>query len=171
MINEAYLRKYCCEDISLIENYNEAINSSEKWQCHHKLEITLHKTRQELIEMGLYFNRPASELICLSEKKHKQLHYKNGLSNYGTKYGKEHPMYGKHRTNETKQKISESHKGIKHTEETRLKMSITRKGKSIPSLRKPKPKYKWLTPTGEIREMSIPNAKNHHPDWILIGEV
>lgn len=170
MINDTYLRKYCCEDISLIENYNEAANSSEKWQCHHKLEITLHKTSKELIEMGLYYNRPASELICLSEKTHKSLHYKSGMSNFSTKYGKDHPMYGKHHSEDTKQKMrkprSEEHKQKLRkpkSEEHKQKLSKVQKDK-------PKPKYKWLTPSGEIREMSKPNAKNHHPDWILIGE-
>ena len=171
MINEAYLRKYCCEDISLIENYNEAVNSSEKWQCHHKLEITLHKTSQELIEMGLYYNRPASELICLSEKKHKQLHYKNGISNFSTKYGKDHPMYGKHHSEETKQKMKKP-KSEEHKQKLRKPKSEEHKQKlSKVHKDKPKPKYKWLTPSGEIKEMSISNAKCWHPDWILIGEV
>lgn len=31
--------KYCDGDISLIENYKEAVNSKEKWDCHHRLEI------------------------------------------------------------------------------------------------------------------------------------
>ena len=135
------LKKFCCEDISLIENYNEAANSSEKWQCHHKLEITLHKTSKELIEIGLYYNRPASELIFLTEKEHKSIHYKSGMSNFSTKYGKDNPMYGSHHSEDTKQK-----------------------------LRKPKRKYKWLTPTGEIRIMDMGNVLKYHPDWIKIGE-
>ena len=136
------LKKFCCEEISLIENYNEAVNdTTQRWQCHHKLEITLHKTSQELIEMGLYYNRPASELMFLTEKEHKSLHYKSGMSNFSTKYGKNNQMYGKHHSEETKQK-----------------------------LRKPKLKYKWLTPTGEIRIMDMGNARKYHPDWIIIGE-
>lgn len=52
----------------------------------------------------------------------------------------------------------------KHTEETRIKMSESHIGKGIG----PKPKYKWLTPEGEIREMCINSAKHHHPDWTMI---
>lgn len=146
MINEARLRKYCCDNISLIENYNEAVNdTTQRWQCHHKLEITLHKTRQELIEMGLYYNRPASELIFLTHSEHSALHMS----------GSRNPMYGKNfedfmtdeAIKERCKKISESNKD------------------------KPKLKYKWLTPTGEIRIMNIANAHKHHPDWIIIGEV
>lgn len=63
-------------------------------------------------------------------------------------------------TEEAKNKISETHKGKKLTEEHKRKMSL--------SARKPKPKHKWLTSTGEIVIMSNSNARYHHPDWILI---
>lgn len=171
MINEANLRKYCCEDISLIENYNEAVNdTTQMWQCHHKLEIKLHKTSQELIEMGLYYNRPASELIILTEKNHKSLHYKSGISNFCTKYGKDHPMYGKPHSEDTKQKMKKP-KSEEHKQKLRKPKSEEHKQK-LSKIHKdnPKQKYKWLTPTGEIRIMSIPNANCWHPDWIKIGE-
>ena len=33
------VKKYCCEDISLIENYIEAVSDdSQVWHCHHRLE-------------------------------------------------------------------------------------------------------------------------------------
>ena len=37
-------------------------------------------------------------------------------------------------------------------------------------MKKPKQKYKWLTPSGEIKEMTIANVTRWHPDWIKIGE-
>lgn len=46
MIRKDYKRfkKYCCEDISLIENYEKAVNDkTQTWCCHHKLEIELLK--------------------------------------------------------------------------------------------------------------------------------
>ena len=43
--------------------------------------------------------------------------------------GKKHPMYGKHRTEEEKMKISEAHKGKHHTEEEKMKISEAHKGK------------------------------------------
>lgn len=60
------------------------------------------------------------------------------------------------KTEDGKKRISEKHKGKHHSEETKIKMRI------------PKPKYKWLTPTGEIKIMDVGNAKLHHPDWIKI---
>ena len=39
MIKEDNAKKYCCEDISLIENYNQAIADKEKmWDIHHRRE-------------------------------------------------------------------------------------------------------------------------------------
>lgn len=164
MICENTVRKYCCEDISLIENYQEAINSDEKWDCHHRLEIELNKSVQELKDLNLYFNRPANELIFLTKSEHIKIHNsinkignkntlgkhyclgeKNGM--YGVhRFGKDNPMYGKHHSDETKQKMKKPHKYT------------------------PKRKDKWLTPTGEIIMMDKRNAKVHHPDWKLIEE-
>jgi len=34
------LKKFCCEDLSLIENYDLAISdTNQTWHCHHRLEI------------------------------------------------------------------------------------------------------------------------------------
>ena len=39
MINEYCAKKFCCEDISLIENYHIAIADKEKtWDIHHRRE-------------------------------------------------------------------------------------------------------------------------------------
>ena len=168
MINEINAKLYCSEDISLIENYDKAVNdTTQMWECHHRLETDLGLSKGELIDLRLYTNRPANELIFLSKKEHKALHMslhrKNGIlptrkgkdcNFYGVhNRGEKHPFYGKHHTEETKQKLRKP-----LSEETKQK------------LRKPQQKYKWLTPTGEIRIMSIPNANCWHPDWIKIGE-
>ena len=79
MINECYAKRYCSEDVSLIENYKEAISDEERiWDIHHRRESdsegrTLF-TRKQLIEMGIYFNRPASELIFVTRSMHSKLH-------------------------------------------------------------------------------------------------
>lgn len=69
---------FCSEDISNIENYEEAVNSPEKWHCHHRLELDQNghrlNTRDELKAKGLYFHRPASELIFLRGTDHHRLH-------------------------------------------------------------------------------------------------
>ena len=39
MISENYAKSYCSEEISLIENYQEAIADKEKmWDIHHRRE-------------------------------------------------------------------------------------------------------------------------------------
>ena len=51
--------------------------------------------------------------------------------------GKNHPMYGKHLSEETKQKISEAHKGQHPSEESKKKMSESRKGENNCNYGKP----------------------------------
>ena len=83
---------------------------------------------------------------------------------------KGHTPWNKDKTNiysvESKQKMSQSHTGTRnglygkhHSIKTKLKLS------------KPKPKYQWLLPNGEIKIMSSQNINRWHPDWIKIGEV
>lgn len=79
MINEKYAKSYCSEDIALIENYQQAIADQTKmWDIHHRRECdengkTLF-THKQLKEMGLYLNRPASELLFVTRSTHKKLH-------------------------------------------------------------------------------------------------
>lgn len=64
-----------------------------------------------------------------------------------------HPNFGKHLSEETKQKLSEAHKG----KESGFKGKKT-------------PKYEWLTPTGEIKIMSISKVHLWHPDWVMVEQ-
>ena len=79
MINEKSAKSYCSEEIALIENYHEAISDEKKmWDIHHRRECdsegrTLF-THKQLIEMNLYYNRPASELIFVTRSMHWKLH-------------------------------------------------------------------------------------------------
>ena len=79
MINEKRVKCYCSEDISLIENYHEAIADEERvWEIHHRRECdsegrTLF-THKQLIDLGLYYNRPAVELIFVTRSMHWKLH-------------------------------------------------------------------------------------------------
>ena len=72
-------KRYCSDDIALIENYHEAISDEKKiWDIHHRRECdengrTLF-THKQLIDMNLYFKRPASELIFVTRSMHKKLH-------------------------------------------------------------------------------------------------
>ena len=90
MINKL-AKMYCSEDIALIENYHEAITDEEKmWDIHHRRECdsegrTLF-TKKQLIDMGLYFKRPASELMFVTRSLHLKLH-REQRENVGKKYG------------------------------------------------------------------------------------
>ena len=140
MINEKQARKFCKEDLSKIKNYDKAIaDTTQVWDCHHMTETWWNCSAKELIENECYYNRKACELIFLTHSEHARLHNK----------GEKNPMYGKHRsedtrrkmseamkgklhTDETRRKMSESHKGNQHTEETRRKLSEANKGKNNP---------------------------------------
>lgn len=181
MICEKTIRKYCCEDISLIENYNEAINDpNETWDCHHRLETDLGLSQQELIDTNRYYNVEAKYLIFLTHSEHIILHNKiRG------------PLL-----DETKTKISNSHKGKSswnkgktgvYSEDTLIKMRKPKSEETKAKMRKPKSeetkrkiseaqrhpqtKYKWETPDGEIIIMSRQSVSHYHKDWKLIGEI
>lgn len=118
MIYENNVKRYCCEDISKIENYEEAVNDiTNTWECHHKMELietgaVVNSTKQDLIDWGIYYNRPADELIFMTKIDHHRLHLK-----------------GKGLSEEAKRKLSESNKGKKYSDETKRKMSEAHKGK------------------------------------------
>ena len=75
MISTKHAKMYCDGDYTLIENYREAVEDITKtWHCHHRKETDEGLTRTELKEMGLYYHRPPSELIFLTESAHRSLH-------------------------------------------------------------------------------------------------
>lgn len=92
MVNFEQVMKYCCEDVSLIENYENAIcDNNYTWHCHHRKETDCGLTRNDLEELGLYYDRPASELVFLSPMEHVRLH-----------------RIGSHHKDETIKKISDA---------------------------------------------------------------
>lgn len=96
MINLRSVNLYCNGDITLIENYHEAINdNNETWICHHKLEIELQLFSYDLIKKNLYFNRPPEELMFIKKNDHIKLHA-----------SKHNSFKNKHHTQETKNKIN-----------------------------------------------------------------
>ena len=109
------ISKFCKDDISLIENYKEAVNSSETWDCHHRLETDLGLSAQELKDGGLYYNRPASELIFLTHPEHTRLHKLYSIQ-----------------TVETRHKISETAKISQNKADVRIKKSESLKGRTSP---------------------------------------
>ena len=119
-----------CKDYENIENYRKAKADNFKgWCCHHRLEThnsdgerrLVDITVAELQALGMYYNRPASELIFLPLGEHTSLHNE----------GENHPFYGKHHTDETRRKMSESRKGKPKTEEWKNKIGESNKGKKM----------------------------------------
>ena len=140
MISEKQAKKYCNEDPSLIENYWGAMNDeTQVWNCHHRLEIQpngVKVSRCELISSGMYYHRPANELIFLTETEHRRIHHVGKVLSEDTKRklseankGRQSPNKGKTSSEDTKRKLSEAKKGRKQSEETKRKISEAHKGK------------------------------------------
>lgn len=153
--------EWFCDDVSHIENYNEAMaDDSQVWVCHHRLETHKYKDRsrtewverdenvspQILKAFGLYFNRPANELIFMTRSDHTSLHTKGKTNDAlkGRKFSEDHKRKiseahkGKHKSKEWRKKISETlkgrpgvNKGKPMSEETKKKLSEVHKGKKL----------------------------------------
>ena len=134
--------KYC-KDYEKIENYEKAKKGNFKgWHCHHRLEThnsdgirrIVDISVEELIALGMYYNRPASELIFLTVKEHnafnKGRHHSEESKNKmrEAKKGQTPWNKGKHLSGETKNKLREAKKGKHHSDETRKKMREAKKG-------------------------------------------
>ena len=122
MINVKKAQKYCKEDLSKIENYEQAVNdTTQVWDLHHRTAIWWNCSKKDLIDNECYYNRKACELIFLTHSEHRRLHNMNLTDE--TKKKRSDSMKGKN-----KGKIPWN-KGKKTTEETLLKMSASLKGK------------------------------------------
>lgn len=147
MFSEKSAKRFCKDDFSLIENYEQASKDLvEVWDIHHRKEDEGY-SRQELKDMGMYYKRPAIELVFLTRSEHLSLHMKGKKSSY----------YGKHHSEKTKKKLSEAMKGEKHpmygkkhTEESRRKMSEVHKGKTGEKHPSSKPILQIDKKTGQV---------------------
>jgi hypothetical protein len=89
-MKEIYIKKRLmkyCRNYTEIENYEEALKDDfHGWICHHRLELTLYgefaHTPQELERLGMYYNRPAFELIFLRRKEHQAIHNKGNKGHF-----------------------------------------------------------------------------------------
>lgn len=152
-----YLNNYTLEPITKIEGFERMVESDERFAIHHRLETHRWSRKQQkwvlrdevipskvLKALGLYYNRPAFELIYMSSSEHSKLHssFKKGiteetrkkLSAATKKQWEQRHLNGYTVSEETKKKMSENRKGIaswnkgktgvqSHSEETRKKIS------------------------------------------------
>ena len=116
------LEKYC-KNYKNIENYEDAVRSPLIYDLHHRLEISEMQSVSDLIFLHLYYHRPPEELIFLEHGEHQRLHKANlsaetrkkiSAAKKGIFAGEKNPMFGKHQSTDTRQKISESLKGDKN---------------------------------------------------------
>ena len=123
-MNLKYYKRYC-KDIENVENFEKAKADNFKgWDCHHRLEThnsdgerrLVDITQAELIALGMYYNRPASELIFMKESEHSSLHTKGKQGNRKGKQG-----YWKGKTG--------PNKGKQFSAEARNKMSLQKTGR------------------------------------------
>lgn len=108
------IEKYC-KDYTKIENYEKAVSSNERWDCHHRLEThnsdgerrLIELSKKELIALDMYYNQPAEALVFLTHKEHASLHWKD-IS----------------KSEQQKQKISVALKGKLFSEEHKKHLAI-----------------------------------------------
>ena len=135
--------KQYCKDYENIENYQKAKKDNFKgWECHHRLEThtsdgkrrEVDITAAKLKALGMYYNRPAEELIFLTTREHNAFKKGKKLSDeckkkIGAALKENKNALGCKRSEETRKKNAEAHKGKHHTEETKKKLREVRKGK------------------------------------------
>ena len=114
-----------CKNIKEIENYEQAAaDNFIGWIIHHRLEThnsdgvrrLINLSRNELIALNMYYDRPASELIFMRNKDHMSLHNKGKITSENTKI-----------------KMSTSHKGMLFSEEHCLNLSKSKIGYNAPN--------------------------------------
>ena len=98
--------EHICKDYKNVENYTEAINDkANTWVLHHRREVQdgfKIWSKNELINVGQYYNVPASDVIFLPKDVHTRLHntainIRSGeLSCVRHLTGERNGMFGKH---------------------------------------------------------------------------
>lgn len=108
-------KAYCCEPVDRIQGYEQATASPELFACHHRFE-EMGLSREDLKEMGLYYNRPACELVFVPFDEHNRFH--SGIipseASMRSRFQKGRvPTF----TDAHRQKISEAKRGVRQSPE------------------------------------------------------
>ena len=134
-----YYKRCYCKDIENVENYQKALaDNFNGWEVHHRLEThtpdgkrrEVDISRKELMALGMYYHRPADELIFMTTREHNA--FKKGQQkSEETRKKLSEANKGKRLSEEHKKKLSEAHKGKQLSEETKKKMSEALKGRQF----------------------------------------
>ena len=174
-----YNFKYYCKDYENIENYEKALaDNFVGWEVHHRLETHTPdgKRREvdigykELIALGMYYNRPAEELIFLTRREHNAIRKVSAETRNKIHEAKKGNKYhlGKRHSEEAKKKMREAHKGKHLTDETRNKMHEAKKGEKNPMYGK-KHSEETKKKISEARKGKPGNVRGTH--WYHNGEI
>jgi hypothetical protein len=132
MIYLPQVKRYC-KEYWKIQNYEQAINSEEIYECHHILELTINgefaHTVKELKRLNMYYHRPYFELIFLQANDHAKLHA-NARSEHANKLNSEYHK-GRKLSEEHKRKIGIGSKGHIVTEDQKRRTALARKGTKL----------------------------------------
>lgn len=115
--------KYCCEDLSLVENYDKAIADKENtWHVHHRDEIrvlpsgmVVRRSIQDLVDAGRYYQCPANELIFVTQEMHNTIHFLGCVGN----------RKGSTQSTETRLKLRAANLGKRYSPEVNAKKGRT----------------------------------------------
>lgn len=128
-----------CKEFEKIENFAEAALSPEKYDCHHRLEThnsdgekrLVPLSRNELITLDMYYNRPPEELVFLTHSEHSSLHQTGRKLSEAAKRKIGDIHRGRKLSEAAKRKIGDVHRGKKISEDQKLKLSIALKGRKF----------------------------------------
>jgi hypothetical protein len=147
------------------------LTAKEHFVAYHLL-WKIHKTREMFFALWSMMHDKRNSRIPFPEiPRLREL-----ASVYNSFKGKDHPLYGIGHTEESRKKMSESHKGKILSTETRRKMSEARKGNTLQS------KGVYYTPKGSGRsltELAILNGCSsttiqerckRNPDKVIVGK-
>ena len=156
MICESY-KNYCCEDPSLIENYDIAIaDTTQIWEIHHR-RGTIY-SRKDLKEIGEYYNRPAAELIFLTPFAHRQLHKKGVPLSESTKKAISDALTGAQLSEAHKQAISDALKGMPLSEAHKKAIGKANSKKILQYTKSGELIREWQSMAAIWQELGIPQS-------------
>lgn len=125
-------RSYCKKDLEYLatdENNLVSLSAREHYIAH----LMLWKALGGKMEVAFWYMTNIKKFgIRLTSKQYEKLSLEEAERQSKRMTGKNHPGYGKHHSEETKRKISETETGKIMSEESRAKMSESRRGKKMP---------------------------------------